>query len=401
MSKNGKSKVYFGSLQHGKPNRFASMGAKLEEIIAKLDFSTIEAKDKVAVKMHLGFNDGYQTVPVFFVRRVVQEIKKVGGYPFITDNPTAVYNAVNRGYTQETCGCPIIPIAGIKDKYCYPTKIDFKGVDSIDLAGVLHDADALIDLSHSKGHGSCGYGGAIKNLALGGYAAKTRWNKIHGVVNYDKYWDAEKCSPEHAEKLVKSCPMEALKYDKEKHELKVNFYDCNQCMDCIKADKEVGCLQIKEENFFAFQEMMAIATKQVLDTFDKKKIFFLNFALQITAFCDCMGIPMLPVVGEIGVLGSKDICAIEQATLDLIAKEGLIEKNVPPYLKGMPLDASLGLHPFQRVLGPMKNPYKVVEYAEKLGMGNRQYELIEVLSPKETAKMTPPKEKYESEPTFF
>ena len=84
-------------------------------LIEHLDFSTIEKKDKVAVKMHLGFNDGYQTVPVFFVRRIVEAIKKVGGVPFVTDNPTAVYNAAYRGYTQETCGCPIIPIAGVKD----------------------------------------------------------------------------------------------------------------------------------------------------------------------------------------------------------------------------------------------------------------------------------------------
>ncbi|MHA1122028.1 MAG: DUF362 domain-containing protein, partial [Candidatus Heimdallarchaeota archaeon] len=66
------SKVYFGSLQHGKPNRFASLGAKYEKILELIDFSTIEKKDKVAIKMHLGFNDGYQTVPVFFVRKLVQ-----------------------------------------------------------------------------------------------------------------------------------------------------------------------------------------------------------------------------------------------------------------------------------------------------------------------------------------
>ncbi|MGC9778205.1 MAG: hypothetical protein HZR80_03075 [Candidatus Heimdallarchaeota archaeon] len=53
------SKVYFGSLQHGKGNRFASLGAKYEEILEKLDFSSIKKKDKVAIKMHLGFNDGY------------------------------------------------------------------------------------------------------------------------------------------------------------------------------------------------------------------------------------------------------------------------------------------------------------------------------------------------------
>ena len=172
-------------------------------------------------------------------------------------------------------------------------------------------------------------------------------------------------------------------------------------MECIKADEGVGCLEIKQENLDAFQEFMAIAAKQVLDTFDKKKIFNINVALQITAFCDCMGMPMPIITNEIGILGSKDIVAIEQATLDLIKKEDILESSIPPFLKNVQLDPKLDLHPFQRLLGPMKDPYKVVEYAEKLEMGSSKYELIEILSPEETAKMEPPKERYETEPTFF
>ncbi len=393
------SKVFFGSLQHGKANRFASLGAKYDKILESLDFSTIEKKDKVAIKMHLGFNDGYQTVPVFFVRRLVKAVKEAGGYPFVTDNPTAVYNAVNRGYTEETCGCPIIPVAGIKDGYVYSKKIDFKGVDSVDLAGVLHDADVLMNFAHAKGHGLPGFGGVIKNIALGGFAAKTRWNKIHGVVHYDKYWDPDKCSPEHAKKLVESCPEKCIDYKKDKHELKVGFYNCNQCMKCIKVDEGVGSLEIKQENYDAFQEFQAIAAKLVLDTFDKNKIFNFNFALQITAFCDCMGMPQPIVVNEIGILASKDTVAIEQATLDLIKKEGLLESSIPPFLNNVQLKPEL--HPFQQLFGHFKDPYKTLEYAEKLGIGTSKYELIEILSPEETAKMEPPKERYETEPTFF
>ncbi|MFX0097909.1 MAG: hypothetical protein ACFE7E_09140, partial [Candidatus Hodarchaeota archaeon] len=61
--------VYFGSIQHGRPHPFASFAKKIDKIIELLDFSTIKEKEKVAIKMHLGFADGFQTVPVFFVRR--------------------------------------------------------------------------------------------------------------------------------------------------------------------------------------------------------------------------------------------------------------------------------------------------------------------------------------------
>lgn len=394
-------KVYYGSLQHGTNQRFATFAAKVDKVVDKLDFSTIEKNNKVAVKMHLGFQDGYQTVPVFFIRRIVKAIKKAGGWPFITDNPTAVYNAVDRGYTQETCGCPLIPISGVKDGYTVEKRVDYKNVDTIDMAGVLHDADVLVDVSHIKGHNSCGFGGAIKNIAVGGYAAQTRWNKLHGVEQSIPYWDAEKCTPEHAKELVLACPYKQIKYNEEKHKLTFPFDMCNQCGECLEADKDVGCLEYRQEHFSAFQELLAIAAKQVLDTFDEKKKFFISFLIEITAMCDCWGFAQPCVVNDIGVLGSRDIVAIETAALDLIKKEGLIVKNVPPHFLHANLDPSADLHPFQRLHGPMKNPYLAVEFAKELGLGTNEYELIEVLSPKETMKAEPPKGVSEQDPSFY
>jgi len=397
-----KSKVYFGSVQHGKIAQISCFAAKVDRITDMLiEHTPIAAKDKVAIKMHLGFRDGYQTIPVFFVRRIVEAIKKAGGYPFITDNPTAVYNAYMRGYTQETCGCPIIPIAGVKDGYTTSVKIDFKGVKSLDLGGALKDADVLVDLTHAKGHGACGYGGAIKNLALGGYSGMSRWMKIHGVSQVDKYWDKEKGTPEHAKRLVDSCPYGALRYDEAQSNLIRNYHDCHQCFTCLELDQGVEALKVPRESYSAFQEMMAIAASEALKTFRPNKVFYLSFLLQITTFCDCLGMGQPPVVNDIGVLGSKDIVAIETATLDLIKKEGIIEKAIPPFLKHVNLNADEDLHPFTRLHGPYKDPYEAVRYIEKLGLGTSQYELIEILSPEETAKMETGEKQFEVEPSFF
>ena len=298
-----KSKVYFGSIQHVKNSAFASFAAKVDTITELLlEETPIEKKDKVAVKMHLGFNDGYQTVPVFFVRRIVDAIKKRGGYPFVTDNPTAVYNAVNRGYTQETCGCPIIPIAGVKDGYTTSVDVNYRGIDTLELAGALKDADVLVDLSHAKGHGACGYGGAIKNLALGGYSGPTRWRKIHGASHVDEYWDKAKGNPELAKKLVESCPYGALRYDEEKDELKRNYHDCMQCMTCLQVDGGLGAVKLPRESYTAFNEMMAIATNEVLKTFEPAKVMYINFLTQITIYCDCMGLGQPPFINDIGVV---------------------------------------------------------------------------------------------------
>ncbi|MHA1958908.1 MAG: DUF362 domain-containing protein [Candidatus Thorarchaeota archaeon] len=395
------SNVYFGSVINGTQARFAAFAGKLNKIIEELDFSTIEKKDKVAIKMHLGFHDGYQTVPVFFVRRIVKAVKEAGGYPFVTDNPTAVYNAVERGYTAETCGCPIIPAAGVKDGYTKTVEINFGNVDTLELAGVMHDADVLIDLTHAKGHNTCGYGGAFKNIALGGYHGPSRWTKIHGVEHSIPYFDKDKITPEHAKKLVEACPEECIKYNEEKDEFKILFGMCNQCWKCREADKDVGSLDIKQENFSMFQELLAVASKEVLKTFDEKKQFFINFAIDITGACDCWGLGQPRVINDIGIVASRDIVAADHATLDLMAKEGLIESMIPPYYRNLNLDPDVDLHPFQRLHGPMKNPYLVTEFGEKLGLGIRNYELIEILSPEETKDMKAPTTVSEAAPSFF
>ncbi|MHA2292766.1 MAG: DUF362 domain-containing protein, partial [Candidatus Hodarchaeales archaeon] len=275
--------------------------------------------------------------------------------------------------------------------------------EEIYMAGVLQDSDVLFDVSHIKGHNSCGFGGAIKNLALGGFAQKSRWEKIHGVHQSIPYWDADKCSPEHAKKLVSSCPYYAINYNEEKHQLKMVFDACvnSNCGECLVVDKEVNCLNFRQEHFSAFSELQAIASKQVLDTFDANKRFFISFPIEITAYCDCWGFGQPSIVNDIGVLASRDIVAIETAVLDLIGKEGLMVKNIPPFLKHVNLDPNVDLHPFQRIWGPMKNPYLAVEFIREMGMGSSNYELIEVLSPEETSKIKPPKGISEKAPSFI
>lgn len=404
-----KPKVYYGSIYAGRTARFANLSEKLNRILESLDLSTIEKKDKVAIKMHLGFDDGYQTVPVFFVRRIVEAVKKAGGYPFVTDNPTAVYNAANRGYTSETCGCPLVPIAGIKDGYKTDKEVDFKGIDKLAAAGAMLDADVLINLTHTKGHGACGYGGAFKNIALGGYHGPSRWYKIHGVVQYDKYFDKDKMTKDHMMKILEACPRKAPSWNDEKNIGGLMFYECDQChgaeiKPCVEADGGLTGWSINQENFSAFQELMARAAKILLDTYDKNKLFHINVMMDITPFCDCMGMGMPPVIDDIGILGSRDIVAADTASLDLIAETGLNERlvrNIPEAYLRANLSGGNDLHPWQKIHGPMKDPYLVTKYGEDLGLGSSEYELIEILAAEETSKKEPPKHVYEAGPTFF
>ena len=67
--------------------------------------------------------------------------------------------------------------------------------------------------------------------------------------------------------------------------------------------------------------------------------------------------------------------AIDQAVLDVTGKTRLIEENLPT---SMEVHTREG-HPFRWLHGPLKDPYVVLEYGEKLGLGSREYELVDVL----------------------
>ena len=141
-------------------------------------------------------------------------------------------------------------------------------------------------------------------------------------------------------------------------------------MKCLKADEGVGCMEIKPEFFQAFNRLMAYTTEEVLSHFDKDKRFFFNFAMDITPQCNCLGMIQPAFISDVGVTASRDICAVEEATLDLIAKATFIPEMIPPYISEYSKDAKL--HPFQRIWGELKNPYDQVEYAEGLGLGTRK-----------------------------
>jgi len=365
-----KAVVYFGSMQTKSASAEHSLASKFDEIVNKLGIKDVVKGKRVAIKIHLGSNLGYTTVHPFLVGRLVKAIKAAGGNPYLMDIIEQYHTAIDRGYTPEVLGAQIFPVAGIADNYFVTKDIHFKNLEKIEMGGFCKDADVLIDLSHVKGHNTVGFGGAVKNLAIGCYTQRTRW-ALHHTMQYDKYWDAEKSKD--AEELVKVCPYGAIKYSNGK--LRVEFDMCNQCMRCVHADKD-GCLRIQPQNFLAFPEAMAITTQFVLSHFDKDKVFFINVATNITEYCDCWGFTTGNILPDVGFLGSNDILAVDKASLDLLADKPLIRENVS---RNLEIIDNPKLHPFARIHGPWKDPYNTIKFGEKYGLGNPNYELVEVL----------------------
>lgn len=374
--------VYFGSVRTVSTGSEQSFVGKYDVIVEKLGIKkAVDGKD-VVIKMHLGSNVGFSTVHPFLVGRLVNVIKSGGGRPYVVDIIDEYHNAVKRGYTPEVIGCPILPAAGPGDRYYIEKKINYKGLKTLQMGGHIKDADVLVDLSHVKGHNSIGYGAAIKNLALGCFTVQTRGG-MHRTMQYDKYWDRAKSKD--ARKLVKACPFGAIEY--KKGELKVEFDTCNQCMRCIMSDTD-GCLKIRPVNFLSFVEINAMAAQFVISHFDEDKRFFINVATDITEYCDCWGMTTGEILPDLGICGSRDAVAIDKATLDLLADKPLIKENVSQNLE---VNDDPDLHPFARIHGPYKDPYNVIKFAEKYGLGSSNYTLEEVLPPGPEPKRKAPK----------
>jgi uncharacterized Fe-S center protein len=369
------SKVYYGSPRQSRLEAKETLPAKLDLILEQLKLRERVKDETVVLKLHVGNNIGYSTIHPVFIRKVVQAIQSGGGKPYIVDVRWDVAGSTERGYTAEVLGCPVYPAAGPSDKHVYIHEKPFKNIDQWLVAGLVQEASFLVNFAHAKGHPSCGYGGVIKNLALGCMAGKTR-GMMHDTMQFDPYWFPELCPDEATRERIKAaCPHEALVDDKQRPGyLHLHPEQCNACGRCLQVAPP-GSLKISPVNLEAFVEACAISTQLTLSTFEPGKAVHLCLANQMTPVCDCFGFTGMPILPDAGIFGSDDIVALDQAVLDATASMKLIEENLPT---SMEVHTRQG-HPFAWLHGPLKDPYKMTEYAERQGLGSRQYELVDVL----------------------
>lgn len=109
----------------------------------------------------------------------------------------------------------------------------------------------------------------------------------------------------------------------------------------------------------SFIEAMAEASKGVVDYMNKKNgMAYVSVMNRLSVDCDCDGNPAEPDMHDIGILASLDPVAIDQAAIDLVwtAKDS-----------GSLID---------RI--NRQNGRYILEHAEKIGLGSREYRLVEL-----------------------
>ncbi len=346
-----------------------SIGRKFERMLEELDLARSVKGLRVGIKMHLGGGGGFSTIHPYFVRKLVAALKKAGATGvFVTDLYRDTTGAIDRGYTEEVFDCPIIPVCGADDSefVSFPVDPPLKTMKEIQLSKPLLDADVLLDFSHVKAHGVCGFGGASKNLSMGAVTDFQR-QQLHALEG-GLEWDEDRCT--HCEKCVEHCPNNAMKFEDGK--LDVFYHNCKFCQHCVLICP-VGALTMTEGGYLDFQRGMAMTSAKLLENFAPDRRIFINMIMDVTIFCDCWGMTTPRLISDIGILAGRDIVAIEQATLELVNQESIIPGSLP---KNWPLDPDKSKHLFERI--HYKDPYAVVRYLEELGCGDPRYTLKEV-----------------------
>jgi uncharacterized Fe-S center protein len=109
----------------------------------------------------------------------------------------------------------------------------------------------------------------------------------------------------------------------------------------------------------SFLESMADAAKSVVDYF-KNEIVYINVMKNMSVDCDCCAVAEDPCIADIGMLASTDPVAIDMACLDLVYAS----------------DDAGKAHLIERI--ESRNGILTVDAAAKLGIGSKEYELIEI-----------------------
>ncbi|HUH66162.1 MAG TPA: DUF362 domain-containing protein [Syntrophales bacterium] len=372
-----KSKVYYIDA-HSKAFAYESgLEGKFENFLKGFDFSAYITKDEVIpIKMHLGNRGAFRTVRPQFVKLVVDAIKNIPAQPFVTDSvrvPGYEYLEVakNGGYTHLTLGAPVVLADGIYGNDSMKVKAG-KLLSEISIASAIHDAKSMVVLTHVKGHIQAVLGGAIKNLSMGGVSFAPRndtWQhgrgKMHFLMGDIMEWDEEKCTLCHD--CMDICPMDSITFPDEKYT--VDKEKCWRCGRCARVCP-VEALEVPITHEI-FMKALVEGAKAVLDTFDKRRIVYVSFMLEMQPECDCMPMADPPVAQDQGILISDDPVAIDSATLDILSKVKPL-----PDSRAAEINMKEGWDVFS--LLHKKDAKLQIREAEHLGLGMSDYELIKV-----------------------
>jgi uncharacterized Fe-S center protein len=366
------STVYFARVNAGSKDESAI--AHIRQLFEAAQFDMlIEADALTAIKLHVGERGNDSHLRPEHVRQVVELVQASGGRPFVTDTNTLysgsrhdavdhLATALEHGFDYAVLGAPFIVSDGLVSDHYRDVRIDKKHFDTVKIAGDIVAAPSMIVLSHFKAHAMAGFGGAIKNLAMGCAPSAGKADQHKGMK---PVVDAQKCTA--CGVCMGVCPRSAITIVDGAS--RINHDRCVGCGECMTMCA-TSCITYDWEN--DLQRFVEMLTEYAFGaSVGKRSVGYLNFLLQITPDCDCVPWSDAPIVPDIGILASKDPVAVDAASVDLVNRQRGIPgtrlvKNLEP-----------GGDKFKGVWSETQGLTQIT-YGEQIGLGTSSYELVEL-----------------------
>lgn len=314
-----------------------------------------------AVKLHFGEQGNTSFVRPIFLRRIVDEIAAAGGRPFLTDTNTLyvggrsnsvdhLRTAITNGFAYAVTNAPLVIADGLRGEYAVKVPIGGELFREVAIGGEIVNADAMVVVSHFKGHELSGFGGAIKNLGMGCAARQGKLAQHSSVAPVVRPKGCVSCSV-----CIDHCPADAIALGGSA--AVIDAQKCIGCADCIVLCPEKTILVNWNEASETVQKKMVEHALGAVSGKDGR-LLFVTFVTQVSPYCDCYGHNDRPVAPDVGILVSEDPVAIDQACADLVLQ-------------------AAGRDPFRQT-HPSVDWEIQLAYGEKLGLGTRSYTLEKV-----------------------
>ena len=220
---------------------------------------------KIAVKLHTGEKHGPNILPRDMVKEFMAHIPDSTIVETNTLYAGDRYTTEGHRETLKVNGWTFCPV-DIMDEFG-DVNLPVRGgkhLKEVAMGGHIVNYDSMVVLTHFMGHAMGGFGGSMKNIAIGCASGQVGKRQVHGVTG---------TPPE-----------------------------------------DWGAWPAKEH----LMELMADSAKATVDYFGKH-IVFINVMRRMSVDCDCAGTSAAePTIPDIGIVASTDILAVDQASVDLV-----------------------------------------------------------------------------------
>lgn len=372
------SEVFFTNLRAGQSG---NMLQKLERMVRRAGIEKIDFQDKyVAIKIHFGEYGNMAYIRPNYAAVIVKLIKDLGGKPFLTDSNTLytgsrsnavdhLHTAMVNGFNSIATGCDVIIADGLRGTDERAIDVQGKYCEAPLIGAAIAEADIVISLNHFKGHEMAGFGGALKNLGMGSGSVAGK-KEMHATAQPKVL--AENCIG--CKVCEKNCAHDAIHVVDKK--ATINYQNCVGCGQCVALCPKGAAINGSDESCELLNYKIDDYAKAVLKD---KPSFHVSFIMNVSPECDCWAHNDAPIIPDLGIACSFDPVALDQACVDLVNAAPVLSESMLED-KTKENDARLKIIDQRadkfRYLHPDTNWAAGLRYAEEIGLGTRDYELI-------------------------